>query len=472
MSVVIKNTAIYTIGGIIPKIAQFFLLPLYTSYLTTSDYGIVTSMQVLYTIFAIFFTLAVDRSIFRLFFDYKTKIQKKVFFGTISISILIISSLFLIFLILAEKLISQIFTSISFYPYYFLTILSAFFLTYTLVPKTYFQVTERSVEFVFASILEFISVNLFTVYYVVYLGEGALGYLKGGLIGIIVIMPYFIYITYKISLPKFNLKIFKEVLSFSIPIIPVLMAAWVIELSDRIFIEKYFNLEDVGIYSLAYKIGSLIIIFTQAFNRAYNPYFYKIANSNTYEKGSQILKNYNNVYIIIVLFSGFILSIFSKDFIILFFESRYHSAYKLIPIITMSYVIGQSAGLLNLSIYQMKKSVVVMYITLVTAVVNTVFNFILVPIFGAYGAAYSTLITFTFILLLQYNISKRYYFVPIDFKSLFIIIFFMISILSFFYIYEFGILIDLLLKLFTVGCTSFIVYKKFVKQIKVIINND
>ncbi|GAB4284877.1 MAG: hypothetical protein Kow0068_10060 [Marinilabiliales bacterium] len=73
----LKNTSLYTIGNIIPQIANFFLLPLYTNYLSPADYGIVQSMQVLSAILIVFFTLAIDRAVYRLYFDFKTENEKK-----------------------------------------------------------------------------------------------------------------------------------------------------------------------------------------------------------------------------------------------------------------------------------------------------------------------------------------------------------------------------------------------------------
>ena len=78
MAKIIKNTSIYAIGNILPKAAGFFLLPVYTRYLTPADYGIVSSMQVLSTILAVAFTLAIERSIYRLYWDYKTDNDKNV----------------------------------------------------------------------------------------------------------------------------------------------------------------------------------------------------------------------------------------------------------------------------------------------------------------------------------------------------------------------------------------------------------
>ena len=69
MTKLVKNSIVYTIGLILPQAVGFLLLPIITRYLTPEDYGIVSSVGVLGTILAIFLTLAVDTSIYRLYYD-------------------------------------------------------------------------------------------------------------------------------------------------------------------------------------------------------------------------------------------------------------------------------------------------------------------------------------------------------------------------------------------------------------------
>ena len=467
---IIKNTSIYTIGGVLPKIAQFFLLPVFTTYMTPGDYGIVNSLQVLATVLAILFTLATDRSIFRLYFDYKKDEEKGLFFGTIAISLFTISSVVLLLIFLFSDQVGMVYQSIDFYPYYSYAIITAYLGVFSLIPKSYYQVTENPKKFVLISMLEFVSINIFTIWFVIFNEEGAIGYLKGGLIGSLVIVPFFILITKRISILRFDLKILKDSLSFSLPVIPILMAAWIMNLSDRVFIERYFTLGDVGIYSLGYKIAGLIVIFTQAFNKAYNPYFFKIANSYPELEAKKRLFRYNSVYLVVVMFFGFLISFFARDLIILLFPKSYHDAYKIVPIICLAYVVGQSSGLLNLSIYQNKKTKVVMYITLVSSGVNILLNYIFVPIWGAFGAAYATVFTFLFLLILEYQISKKYYFIPFNFKLIVPIGIILIALYLSFSFFNFDTVVNIIFKLGIMLLIMLGLYMMFRKDLVKIIN--
>ena len=198
MSSIIKNTTIYTIGNILPQAAGFFLLPIYTKYLTPTDYGIVSSMQVLSTVFILLFTLSIDKSIYRLYFDHNTEKDKRDYLGTISISLFISSVIVLILIFIFKNFITQIYSSIDFYPFYFYAILSAFFSVYSLIPKIYFQVNSKPFPFFILSISQFILNTALVLWLIVFKDEGAAGMLKGNMIGNLILMPVFVYILFKI----------------------------------------------------------------------------------------------------------------------------------------------------------------------------------------------------------------------------------------------------------------------------------
>lgn len=469
-SKIIKNTSIYTLGNILPQAAGFFLLPIYTRYLTPADYGIVSSMQVLSTILAVFFTMAIERSIYRLYFDYKTEKSKRDYLGTITISLFLISTSVLLLLFIFRGIVSQIYKSIEFYPYYVYAILTSFFLIFSLIPKIYFQINEKAKKFVVISILQFLLSSGFVLWFIIGQRAGPSGMLKGRMFANIVILPIFIYILYRTINFSFKLRILKNSLSFSLPMIPSLLSAWILNLSDRIFIERYFNLHDVGIYSLGYKIAGLILIFTGAFYMAYNPVFYKLANSEKQMVAKKKLFNYNNAYIIVILIAAFFISIFSKEAIQFLLDPKYLGAYKIVPIIALAYFIGQISGLSNLSIYQEKKTLQMMYMSLGTAILNIILNFLLVPKFGAYGAAYATVLSFAFFFGIKYLYAKKCYFIPINWRHIIPLTCFLIFIFILInYILNFDVITSLIVKLVFVSGMMLYFIKKYYKQIKVIL---
>lgn len=407
---------LYTIGNIMPKIASFILVPIYSRFLTPSDYGITSSMSVLTTILGIIFTLAVERSINRLYFDYHTEKEKKEFLGTVNYSILILSSVILALLFLFNSFVEKIYTSIPFNPYYMYAVLAAFFNILVTVPSMYYRVEEKAKTFVALSLLRFIAATAFTLVLVVWLKEGAEGYLKAGFLAALFVLPVYAFITIKITSPVIKPKLLVSSLKFSLPMIPVMISAWVLNLSDRIFIERYQNLSEVGIYSIGYSVAGFVLLFTSSFYMAYSPHFYKVANIHKTDEAKSELSSTNNIYIVAAMVLCFIVSLYAKEIVELLFDKRYHGAYIYVPIISLAYFFQQINGINHLMFYQEKRSGVVMYIITFCAALNILLNYLFVPVIGAYGAAIATLIAIFIQFIISYVVSRKYYFIPFKWK--------------------------------------------------------
>ena len=240
MSRLIKDTSLYSIGIILPRLAGFLLLPIYTSFLSVEEYGILSAMVVFNAFFSIFITLNIERSIFRLYYDYKTISQKKEYIGSVFTSTLIYSTIILATSFYFNDYLTLIFTSIDFDPYFKISIFTVYLGIFGSILRVILQVTQKAKLFVILGIAQFILTCSATVLFVVYYNQGAYGYLKGGLVGNLLTAPIFI----KLLLPHLNLSLKKEIifrtLKYSLPIVPAVLCAQIIDLSDRIFIEKYF----------------------------------------------------------------------------------------------------------------------------------------------------------------------------------------------------------------------------------------
>ena len=442
----LKNITIYSIGNIIPQAATFLLLPLYTRYLIPAEYGIVQSMHVMAGILTVLMTLAIDRSIYRFYFEYNTIDKRKAFLGTITISLLSISTITLFILLIMRSTVALIFESISFYPYFAYAITTVYLTVLGIIPKVYFQVEEKAGKFIKFSLGEFFLKTILIIFFVVYAGRGAEGMLLGGLLSAFFLSPVYIYVISKIIIPKWDKNIFIENIKYSYPMVVGLLSGWILNLSDRVFIERFLSITDVGIYSLAYKIAGILMISTTAINQAYNPIFFKIANDDSYVNPKKKLFTYNkNISIITVVFA-IIITMFSKEFIMIL-SHEYSSAYSLVPIIMVGIIFSQIGGLYNRAYYQEKTTIQPTLIGLAAAVLNVLLNILWVPRYGIVGAAYSTVISFMLMFILIYSFSKRYYYIPINWSTLLPIFTLFIFISVFFFYFNFSIIIGLLLKI-------------------------
>ena len=465
MTKLVKNSIIYTIGIILPQAVGFLLLPIITRYLTPGDYGIVSSVGVLGTILAIFLTLAVDHSIYRLYYDYGSEEKKRDFLGTISISLFITSTIGVFILFVFRDYVALVFKSIPFFPYYVYIILATYFSIFLIIPKIYYMVIEEATKFFLLSVgLTFLNIALI-LWFVVGLERGAEGYLGARVVADLLFVPLSLFILKKIVNFKFDLQMLKNGLSFSLPIIPTLLSAWILNLSDRIFIERYFTLQDVGIYSLGYQIALVATVIGGGIHTAYFPFFFKLANSNDQENSKKTLYHTNTIYILIILLTVFFVSFFSKEIVTIMIAHEYLEAYKIIPLIAIGYLFAQTQGILNLYIQQEKKTKAFMYIMLGAAGINVILNFLLVPRYGAYGAAYATIMSFAILAFIEYQYSKKCYFIPFAWNE---ILPYFFGLCGIFILFQLFIDLDVYISLIVKASIAFVLLYIFSKQYNII----
>lgn len=423
----IKNTVLYTVGNLVISLASFLLLPLYTKYLTVADFGIVSSMQIFSSILIVFFTLSFDRSLVRVYHDYPES-KKKEFAGTIFITIILISIIVLALCFTFQNLISNIFVSIPFHPFFSYTIVYTFFFVIVSYSQTFFQVQQKPISFLVITLSMFFLTTFLNIYYVWYLREGSLGYVKGLLYGAAISFPISLFLLRNELKLSYNLKMLRNAAVFCLPMCLNLLASWVLNLSDRLFIDHYFSQTEVGLYSFGYKLASVVTMAGVAISMAYNPMFYDIVNTQEDVIARNRIKKYNNL---VVLSFGIITSmivLWSDIILKAFFREEYFKSLNVINLLCIGFLIAQISGLFNLMAYQKKKTGQVAIIMVFCAVSNILLNYFLIPIYGYFVAVFSTIFSNSINLILLYFLVKRNYYIPLNWKQVLIILLVIIAL--------------------------------------------
>lgn len=468
-----KNTAYYSVGTILPRLGAFVFLPIYLRYLSPTEYGIVTSMHVLNGVLVIIFTLALNRSLYRIFYDYTSQSDRQKLIGTVFVSILIIALSQLLIILTLNRVFNKIYPEISFFPYYLYSLFAVFLISLQTIPQAILQIKEQAKTFISLSLMLFFLKSGLVLFFLIFMKEEAVGYLKADVLSELVIVPIYYYFIRKDFRIAWNYKIFLNVLTFSLPILPNVLSAWVLGLSDRIFISKYFTTADVGIYSLGYQVAGLVLVFTTAFKTAYDPYFFKIANTREKADAVKILYKTNSVFLIILIIISFGLAFFAREGIMIFFTEAYYPSIQIVPIISLGYLFSQNSALLNTMVYQEKKTRVVMYITLISAALNITLNLILIPVWGILGAAFVALISFFIVFILSYLLAKKYFFIPYNWGQLVPVFLSCIALYFLFTVIEFSnIYYSLIIKIGAVLGIASIVFYRYKKVIFEIIRKD
>tara|TARA_Y100000996_G_scaffold244217_1_gene192061 strand:+ start:2681 stop:4099 length:1419 start_codon:yes stop_codon:yes gene_type:complete len=412
----IKNISVYTLGNLLNKALGFILIPIYSVYLSTEDYGIISAMTIFISFCAVICSLSLDRAIYRCYFDYKTEEQKKTFLGTIIIALFFFTTIFAFTIILLSDYVGLIFNSIPFYPYYFLALLILCISTAYQIVLIYYRVTEQSKKYVLFSLGYLIINSSLIIYFVTNMNTGALGKLNANVIANLIFLPIaFLAIRNKINF-KVDIKMLKDSLKYSIPIIPNLLSGLLLSMSDRIFIEKIINLHSMGIYSLGSQLAGGLAFVGAAFYGAFFPLFFRIANLE--KEKIHYLKIIQDNYHLIMIVLHFLAFFFAKEIFLLIIDPKFIESYKIFQLIIIASLYNSIFDVLNLSFSQDKKTATLMYIVVFGVVLNITLNYFLVPIMGIYGACYATIISFIFIGTIKYFFARNYFFINWNWKDI------------------------------------------------------
>ncbi len=419
----LKATLIYGLASMLPSLLGFLLLPLYSKYLTPAEYGIVAAMGVLSSVIAAVSTLALDRAAMRFYFDSDDLQSRKENMGTFFLGSIGSALIFFIILIALKPFLEQLYPDIAFYPYYFSTIITVTAGVCGNFVLSYFRVAEKALSFLVMIILTVILQLVLTYYFIVVQNMGAEGQILSMLISTMMLLPVYLKVAYRDFSFKFNWELIKKGFSFSWPLIPTMVVAWILNWSDGIFIANYASMNDVGVYAMGYKISMLIFVVSGSFSTAYSPIFFTKANQqdqvNARESIYSIVYYASRVFICI----GFILALFSFDIVRIFLDERYYESYKIIRIVLWAHVLSAIMGISsNLFYQQTKRNKLQLVVVSFAAGCSLILNYIFVPVFGIYGAAYVNVASMAVLTLMHYQFSRSCYFIDIHWHKLLLLI--------------------------------------------------
>jgi len=216
--------------------------------------------------------------------------------------------------------------------------------------------------------------------------------------------------------PRFSYGILRHVLALSLPLIPATVAPWMLNVSDRYFLNHFCGLSATGLYAVGYKVGMLgIVILIGAFQLAWGPLFFASGGDReTPRLCASVLK-----YLVLVLVTGgMMLSVFAREILRLIAKPEYWNAGWIVPYIAISYVFFGAQFYTMPLFIRLNRGKWLSLIMSGAAVVNLSLNLILIPRFGITGAVAATLAAFSLQMVFSFSLVNRFYPVPYQYANL------------------------------------------------------
>lgn len=408
----LKGSATYGLGSIAQKGIGFALIPVYTRFLTPSDYGIVAVTTAVGTVFTILFGLGLHGAVTRQYYDYgEAKSELGEYLGTVY-SFFVVAGLAMLggLLLVGDTAFSRLLKSIPFDPYIKLTLWGSLFLAYSPMLLSLYRAREQAGRYVALSLLQTLLSLGGVVYFVVVLQRGALGKVQGQLWGAAILILVVAVLAAREVRPAFSTVKLKVALRFALPLLPHLLFAWVFSAADRILLERMTSLQEVGVYNLGYQLGMIISVLVGAINNAWTPIFYDTAKNRT--DAPEVISRVWSIYVVGLVAISSVLILLSREIVTVVADPAYHEAYRVVPIVASAYVLQ---GLYFMSVTQMfyiGRTGVLPLLTGSAGVVNLALNFLLIPVLGLMGAALATLGSFAVLAVLTHVVGQRSYRIP------------------------------------------------------------
>ena len=452
-----KHTLIYSIGNLSAKLVGFILLPLYTSHLSTADYGMFALLEITSQIMVAVLGFKLSTAMMRWCSSEEDEKKKRsIVFTNYIFTLAFMLTINLLVLPFHSKFSNLYFNTEDYAFFFKIIFISAAFEILNYFPLELIRLKEKSLLFITISVLKLTSTLTLNIYFIAHLNFGIKGILYSMLIGngivFLLLLPFLI----KNMHPIFQFRKFKQMFSYGMPLVFSTIAIMLLNMGDRFIIKYLLDFSFVGIYSLGYKIASVInMLVIQSFQMGFLPIAYKMFDK---PDANRFFSKTLTYYVLVVSIFCLVLSMFSKEVIELFSKNEaFNMAYKVVPFFCLAFILRAIQYVFSLGLHFSKKTKYNPFIVLIIAVLNIGLNFLLIPVFDFYGALIATIICWILMVIGFYIVSQKYYKVNYEINKVFLII---VIIAGLFYLSHLvensNLLLSIPLRLLIIVCFPFI----------------
>jgi O-antigen/teichoic acid export membrane protein len=408
-----SHSIIYGFGVVVSQLVGFFLIPLYTRYLTPGDYGALEIFTATMSVLSVVFGLGLTTALFRSYYLHDDAEKKKTVISTAFLFLTATSAILTLLLIGLSHSFSTLLFHSGEYTFYFRVIfLTLFCNTGVAIGLSVLQARQEPTRYALVAVSQVVISIALNIVFVIVLHKGVLGILEATLIAAAMIYLSLMATLIKRAGFSFSRDELKRMLAFGLPLVPAGLSSWILTLSDRYFLQFLSTPTELGLYSLGYKFGMVISpLLVGPFQLAFTPFtFYLAKEQNAKQTFSRIL----TYFMLVAMLAALALSVLSREVLAIMATPAFHSAYKVIPLIALSYVLYGCYFVLMVGINLEGKTRSLAVFVACAAVLNLGLNYTLIPHYGMMGAAIATLISYIILPVGSYLVSQRYY--PIKYE--------------------------------------------------------
>lgn len=410
-----KNTVLIAIGKFSTQFISFFLLPLYTSILSTEEYGIVDLLNTYVQLLLPIVTLLIEQGAFRYLIDNLEKKENKKKIITSSFAMII-------FMCFISSLVFILFSNILNveYKYYIISILIiTSFSNWTLQIARGFRMLGI---YTLGSFITTVATIIFNIIFLVFMKQGASGMLQATFLGNLCCFC-FLFICLKvykfINIFYFDKKTLVDMLKYSLPLIPNQLSLWIINSSDRTIVSYFLNTGANGLLAISHKFStiyqSIFSMFQLSWHEVGTVHFNDPDRDEFFTHTfSLVFKFFSSICLVMISLLPFVFPIMVN--------AKFFEAYNTIPIYLLAVLCNIVVGLLGIVYVASKNTIEIAKSTVYSGIINIIVHILLIRFLGLYAAAISTLISYFCIMIYRMKDTKKYISIQYDYKIYLIVL--------------------------------------------------
>lgn len=418
-----KDTAIYGMATVVPRLMTFILAPLQIGALSTASYSENTTFYIWAAFFNVILTFGMETSFFRYF---SRADKKQDVFSTSFIALTFSTIAFFLFVMLFRD---RVITIVDLPPNFFNILLGVLVLdNLVVIPFAYLRATNRPIKFTLIKVINVLILTIINVLYLflipnypnlfpefilsTYHPNNLVQYifwanLVASAVTFLMLLPYF----FQTNL-VFKWSIFISLWQYGWPVMVAGVAFVINEMFDKLIMKDLISDDIMGAYAGVYKLAIFMALYIQAFRLGAEPFFFnQYKKENSRQIYAEILKYFvlagSAMLLVLVVFIDFLKLLIVPN-------EDYWVTIAIVPIILLA---NLCLGIYhNLSIWYKltDKTKIGMYISLVGAFLTVILNLMLVPVYGFMAAAWATLAAYASMMLISFYLGQRYFPVPYD----------------------------------------------------------
>ena len=421
------QVAIYGISSVVARLLNYLLVPYYTRIMSPAEYGIITDIYALIPFALVILTLGMESGYFRFAAKATNQSERKRVYGTTWGAVLTAATLFLLLALLFNEPLSRA-MGYEGRPYVWITALIIFLDVAGAIPFARLRQEGRALQFVGVRLLSVV-VNIgLCIYFYNFLpaSEGALfatptdpGYaFVANLISSAITFVLLLFLC-RGTAPRIDSKQLRTIFVYSLPLLVSGIAGTANEFIDRQMIKFLMPAEEslaaLGIYGAVVKIGVVMLLFTQMYRLAAEPFFLAEFKKDEFKNSNAEVMKY---FVVASLVIFLVITLFS-DLFALIVGPNFREGIFILPMILVSNALG--GVVLNLSFWykQTGQTKYAIRITGTGLLFTILFNILLVPSLGYAGAALARLICESAMVVVSYRLTQKHYPTPYDLPRIF-----------------------------------------------------